>query len=101
MNYSEELTAEIIAEYTANPSRDTVDAISARTGKSVRSIIAKLSSADVYQTPKRTTKTGDDIIKKDDMAADIGRWLNIEVPTLAKAAKLELRALHLKLEEMQ
>lgn len=99
VNYTEELTQKIISEYEASPTRETVDALSKETGKSVRSIIAKLSSAGVYKTPQRTTKTGDEIVRKEELAADIGEWLGIEVPSLIKAAKLELRALHAALKE--
>jgi hypothetical protein len=94
MSYSEELTREIIDEYLANPTRETVDAIAERIGKSTRSVIAKLAAARIYQTPKRTTKTGEPIIKKEEMVAEIGKWLGIEVPTLAKTGKLDLKRLH-------
>lgn len=100
MTYTPELTKEIVEEYLGDPSRVTVSAIAQRVGKPERSIIAKLSSVGVYQAPIRTTKTGDPIIKKEEMAADIGKWLGIDVPSLAKAQKLELRALHLKLQEI-
>lgn len=93
MSYTDEQAAEIIAEYEANPSRETVDAIAERIGKSVRSVIAKLSSADVYQTPERTTKTGDPIEKKEDMVVQISTWLGIDVPTLAKTGKQDLKKL--------
>ena len=100
MSYSEELTAEIVNEYSANPSRDTVDEIATRIGKSARSVIAKLSSAGVYKTPIRTTKTGDAIIKKEELVADIEKWLDIEVPTLVKTGKLDLRKLYDKLRDV-
>jgi hypothetical protein len=100
MTYSEELTKEIVDEYTANPSRETVDAISERIGKPVRSVIAKLSSQGVYKTPIRTTKTGDPIVKKEELVSDIEKWFGIEVPTLVKTGKLELRTLHDAIEEM-
>ena len=99
MSYSEELTKEIIDEYNANPSRETVDAIAARIGKSTRSVIAKLAAAGVYQTPKRTTKTGEPIVKKEEIVAEIGSWLGIEVPTLAKTGKLDLKRLHRAIAE--
>lgn len=94
MSYTEELTAEITAEYEANPCRETVDAISARIGKTTRSVIAKLSSAGVYKTPERTTKTGEPIVKKEELVAQIGEWLGIDVPTLAKTGKEDLKKLH-------
>lgn len=100
MSYSKELVQEIVDEYSANPSRETVDAISTRIGKSTRSVIAKLASEGVYKTPVRTTKTGDAIVKKEDLAAEIGAWIGREVPTLAKTGKLDLIALHKALKEI-
>jgi hypothetical protein len=100
MSYTEELTKQIIAEYEANPTRETVDAIAARIGKSARSVIAKLAAAHVYQTPQRLTKTGEAIVKKEELVADIERWLEIEAPSLAKTGKLELKRLHTALAEI-
>lgn len=94
MTYTEELTSLLIAEYTADPSRETVDRLSEEHNKSPRSIIAKLASAGVYQAPPRLSKTGDPITRKEDLAAEIGEWFGISVPSLAKAGKLELLALH-------
>lgn len=93
MSYTDEQTEEIVAEYFANPSRETVDAIAARIDKSVRSVIAKLSSAGVYQTPQRTTKTGDPIEKKEEYVTQICTALGIDAPTLAKTGKQDLKKL--------
>jgi hypothetical protein len=100
MSYSEELTREIVDEYSANPTRETVDAIAERIGKTPRSVIAKLAAAGVYQTPKRTTKTGEPIVKKEELVAQIGEWLGIEVPTLAKTGKLDLKKLHREIAKL-
>jgi hypothetical protein len=100
MSYSEELTQEIIEEYKANPCRKTVDQISERIDKSVRSVIAKLSSAGVYQTPQRTTKTGDAIVKKEELVRDICTWLGVEAPTLAKTGKLDLQKIHKAMHDL-
>ena len=94
MSYTEELTQLIIDEYTADPSRATVDRLAEEHNKSARSIIAKLSSAGVYQAPPRLSKTGDPIVRKEDLAKEIGDWFGVDVPSLAKAGKLELQALH-------
>ena len=94
MSYTEELTQLIVDEYKSDPSRETVDRLAEEHGKSVRSIIAKLSSAGVYQAPPRMSKTREAIVRKEDLAAEIGQWFGIEVPTLAKAGKLELKKLH-------
>lgn len=100
MSYSEELTKEIVDEYKANPCRETVDEIAARIGKSARSVIAKLAAEGAYATPERTTKTGEPIVKKEELVEEINLWLGIEVPTLAKTSKLELKALHGKIKEL-
>ena len=42
-NYTDEMVAEMHELYTANPTRETVDMIAENFGKSVRSVIAKLS----------------------------------------------------------
>ena len=100
MSYSEEQTREIVAEYEANPTRETVNSIAARIDKSVRSVIAKLSSAGVYMTPQRTTKTGEMIVKKEELVQDICTWLGVEAPTLAKTGKQDLKLLHTALHEL-
>lgn len=92
--YTEELTALIVSEYTNDPTRATVDRLAEEHNKSIRSIIAKLSSAGVYKAPQRLSKNGEPIVRKEELVKDIGAWFGIEVPSLAKAAKLELIALH-------
>lgn len=99
MSYTEEQTAEIVAEYEANPTRETVDVIAERLDKSVRSVIAKLSSAGVYRTPERVTKTGEPIEKKEELVVQISTWLGIEVPTLVKTGKQDLKTLRDALQE--
>jgi hypothetical protein len=100
MSYTEELTAEIVAEYEANPTRETVEAIAERITKSVRSVIAKLSSAGVYKTPTRTTKSGEPIVKKDELVTDICSWLGVDAPTLVKTGKQDLQRLHTALADL-
>ena len=94
MSYSDELTQLIIDEYTADPTRVTVDRLAEEHNKSARSIIAKLSSAGVYKAPPRVSKNGEPITRKEDIAKEIGDWFGISIPSLAKAGKLDLQALH-------
>lgn len=94
MSYTEETTQLIIDEYSADPSRATVDRLSEELGKSARSIIAKLSSAGVYQAPARVSKNGEPITRKEDLAKEIGDWFGLSLPSLAKAGKLDLQNLH-------
>lgn len=100
MSYTDELTAEIVAEYEASPSRETVETIAARIDKSVRSVIAKLSSAGVYETPQRLTKTGDIIEKKEEMVTQICTWLGVEAPTLVKTGKQDLKRIRDALQDL-
>ena len=99
-SYTPELAESIINEYKASPSRETVASIALRIGKSERSVIAKLAASGVYQTPQRTTKTGDPIVKKETLVEEIGNWLGIEIPTLAKTGKEDLKKLHTALGEV-
>ena len=93
VSYTEEITKSIVEEYSANPTRDCVEAIATRIAKSPRSVIAKLAALGVYQTPQRTTKTGEPIIKKEEMVEELERLLAIKAPTLAKAGKQDLQKL--------
>lgn len=100
MSYTDELTKEIVSKYAANPTRENVEQIAADIGKSTRSVIAKLAAEGVYYTPIRTTKTGEPIVKKEELVADIEKWLNIEAPSLVKTSKMELKRLHSAIEEL-
>lgn len=94
MSYTEELTKLLIEEYTADPIRATVDRLAEEHSKSARSIIAKLSSAGVYKAPARVSKSGEPITRKEDLVKDIGEWFGLDIPSLAKAGKLDLLNLH-------
>lgn len=93
-NYTEEQTAQIKAEYLANPSKDTIDALAMKMARSARSIIAKLSREGVYIKPERLTKTGEPVEKKGETAEAIGAVLRLspeEVDSLTKANKSALK----------
>ena len=47
----------------------------------------------VYQTKPKTTKTGDPIISKLELVAEIENILDRQFPTLVKAGKEDLRVL--------
>ena len=61
---SKDLESQMTEAYTANPNRDTVDALAKQFGKSVRSIIAKLSREGVYVAQPKVTKTGEPVVRK-------------------------------------
>ena len=90
VNYTSEQTAKMIADYAANIS---VETIAKELGKTVRSVVAKLSREKVYVARVRTTKTGHAIVKKDTTADAIGAVLGFteaETESLTKANKTAL-----------
>ena len=93
-NYTAEQTAAMLAAYTAAPTVETVEAIAADLGKSVRSIVAKLSREGVYKKKEYKTKTGEAVVKKDAAADEIGAILGMaenDVDSLTKANKTALK----------
>jgi thioesterase domain-containing protein len=92
-NYTEEMVNTMTEAYTANPTRETVDALAEQFGKTTRSIIAKLSREGVYVAQPRTTKSGEPVISKAELVAQIAEHFDIEVPTLVKAGKQDLQRL--------
>jgi len=76
--------------YVANPNRATVDALASEFGKSVRSIIAKLSREGVYIAQERKTKSGEPVVRKADLASQLESHFEAELPSLVKASKADL-----------
>ena len=92
-NYSPEQTAQIVADYQAGVS---VEQIAEKVGKTVRSIVAKLSREKVYIAKEYKTKNGETPIKKDVHADFIGAALRLsenDIESLTKANKSALRAI--------
>ena len=93
VNYSVEQTAELVSAYVANPTSETVAMFAEKFGKTVRSVVAKLSREKVYVSKTYETKKGEKPVKKDSMADAIGSILNLseaEADSLAKANKTAL-----------
>jgi hypothetical protein len=87
VNYSVEQTAAMIAEYQAGV---TTEAIALALGKSLRSVVAKLSREKVYVAKTYTTKTGEKVAKKDTLSDEIGALLGAteaEMESLTKCNK--------------
>ena len=92
-NYTDEMVANMRELYTATPTRDTVEKLAKNFGKSVRSVIAKLSREGIYVSQPRVTKTGEPVVRKSELVAQIEDHFGIEVPTLVKASKADLQEL--------
>jgi len=92
-NYTDEMVASMTEQYVANPTRDTVDALAQEFGKSVRSIIAKLSREGVYVAQPKVTKTGEPVVRKAELVEILQAHFEVAIPTLVKASKADLQKL--------
>lgn len=93
LNYTPEQTAKLVADYTSGVS---VEQLAQALGKSVRSVVAKLSREGVYKKKEYKTKTGEAVVKKDAHADAIGAILGLpenDVDSLTKANKAALKAI--------
>ena len=91
VNYTPEQTASLIADYQAGVS--TAE-LAAKFGKTVRSIVAKLSREKVYQKKEYVTKSGEAVVKKDalaDQMATVFGLTEAEADSLTKANKTALK----------
>ena len=64
-NYTDEQTKDMIAKYQANPTRETVDKLAMELGKTVKSVIGKLSREKVYVKKDYVTKRGEKPVTKE------------------------------------
>jgi hypothetical protein len=90
VNYTPEQTARMVADYQAGTS---VETIAETFGKTVRSVVAKLSREKVYVAKAYKTKSGETPIKKDAHADFIGDALGLseaDTESLTKANKIAL-----------
>ena len=90
VNYTPEQTTAIVQQYVDGI---TIESLAEQFGKSVRSIVAKLSREGVYQKKQYVSKTGEPVQKKDSVADAIGAVLSMteaEIDSLTKANKTAL-----------
>ena len=93
VNYTPEQTTKMVADYQSGV---TVEMIAENMGKTVRSVVAKLSREKVYKAKEYKTKTGESVVKKDAHADAIGAILKMpenDIESLTKANKNALRAI--------
>ena len=96
VNYTEAQVKHMVAEYSANPTRETVENLADELEKSIKSIIGKLSREGVYKKTEYTTKTGEKPITKIELVEELAELLELETSVLAgleKAPKTALKAL--------
>ena len=93
VNYTPEQTQAIINDYQNGVS---VEIIAENLGKTVRSIVAKLSREKVYIKKEYKTKNGETAVKKDVHADAIGAILRLpenDIESLTKANKNALKVI--------
>lgn len=93
VNYTPEQTLKLVADYKSGMS---VETLAESLGKSVRSIVAKLSREGVYQKKEYQTKTGETPVSKDALADQIANILGLseaDAESLTKANKSALKAI--------
>lgn len=91
VNYTVEQTEKMTTDYLAGI---TVEAIALALGKTARSVVAKLSREKVYVAKTYATKTGEAVVKKDELADKIGAYLGAteaEIESLTKVNKTMLK----------
>ena len=81
VNYTPEMTQDLVARYTAGM---PVDMIARELGKTVRSVVAKLVREGVYQAK---TKEASVRLTKEDLVAKIEAHLELEPGTLDSLTK--------------
>lgn len=90
VNYTPAQTTLMLEAYAAGT---TVEALAEEMGKTVRSIVAKLSREGVYQKKAYVSKAGTVPIKKDTVADELGALCGLsegETDSLTKANKTAL-----------
>ncbi len=78
MNYTKEQTQYLIEQYESCPTKETVERLANKTGKSSKSIIGKLSREGVYQRTVYTTKSGCAPITKIELVSLIASNLDLD-----------------------
>lgn len=93
INYTPEQTQKMVSDYQNGLS---VEIIADNMGKTVRSIVAKLSREKVYIKKEYKTKNGESAVKKDIHADAIGAILRLpenDIESLTKANKNALKVI--------
>jgi hypothetical protein len=91
LNYTPEQTTKMVLDYQSGVS---VETIAENLGKTVRSVVAKLSREKVYKAKEYISKTGEKPVKKDIHADAIGAILRMpenDIESLTKANKNALK----------
>ena len=89
-NYTVEMVETLVNGYKDGAS---VETLAAAVGKSVRSVVAKLSREGVYVAKGKAKASGTKAVTKADLIAKIAEKFEVEVATLASLEKATKEAL--------
>ncbi len=90
-NYTKDQEAKMMADYSLEPTRSTVEELSNELGKSSKSIIAKLVTLGVYKKMVKVTKAGKPVVRKSELVSKINAHFGFDMPSLVKATKDDLQ----------
>jgi hypothetical protein len=82
VNYTPEMTATLVEGFKAG---DTPEVLAAKVGRTVRSVIAKLSREGVYKSPAKTA--GKREMKKAEMVSEISKEIGVNEEVLESLEK--------------
>ena len=88
VNYTPEQTVQMVQAYTSGV---TVESLAETMGKTVRSVVAKLSREGVYISKAKTA--GAKRVTKEDLVASMAAMLNLDPKVLASFEKASKEAL--------
>lgn len=100
INYSPEVVEEMRRRYLEEPTRETVESLADMYGRSVRSIVGKLSKEGIYKRPNYTTKRGELPVSKDEIVELIAAAVGTNSESLEGLDKAPKQALRLILSAL-
>lgn len=92
MKYTPEITAKLVADYSAGV---PTEELAAQLGVPPRSIIAKLASINVYKKKEYLNKRGEPPVKKEEYIDRLAILLNVPVDRLESLEKVNKSVLKL------
>jgi putative heme iron utilization protein len=91
VNYTPEMTAKMVEAYKASPTKATVEALATEFGKTVKSVVAKLSREKVYVKAEKASETKR--VPKEALVAEIAEKLGVNAEKLDGLEKVSAAVL--------
>lgn len=92
VNYTE-AQEKTLREIYHDQGSDDLKALAALVGKSEKSVLQKLVKMGIYRKKQPTTKTGQPIVKKDDLSSALADFIGLSEPDAASLEKANKTAL--------